>query len=82
MSVDMDRIDNDELYEPRTWAISPTLADRWINLWGSPPPFNFTDPGLSFVTQPLVAKGACSTQAWISARRSREQAWAGALSRG
>ena len=56
MSVDMDRIDNDELYEPRTWSISPTLADRWINLWGSPPPFNFTEPGLSFVSEPAAGK--------------------------
>lgn len=49
MSFGMERIDNDLLYEPRTWEISPTLADRWINLWGSPPPGNFTDPGLAFV---------------------------------
>lgn len=54
MSVGMDRIDSDDLYRPRTWEISPTLADRWINLWGSPPPFNFTDPGLAFVGEPLA----------------------------
>ncbi|WP_156640028.1 VOC family protein [Bosea sp. PAMC 26642] len=36
MSVGMDRIDSDALYEARTWEISPSLADRWINLWGSP----------------------------------------------
>ncbi|WGF89991.1 VOC family protein [Marinivivus vitaminiproducens] len=49
MSVGMDRIENDELYEARTWAISEGLADRWINQWGSPPPATFTDPGLPFV---------------------------------
>ncbi|MGO1075473.1 VOC family protein [Inquilinus sp. CA228] len=47
-STGMDRIDSDLLYEARTWEISATLADRWINQWGSPPPAGFTDPGLPF----------------------------------
>lgn len=49
MSVGMDRIDSDLLYQERTWEFSSSMADRWINLWGSPPPANFTNPGLSFV---------------------------------
>lgn len=55
MSVGMDRIDSDALYEARTWEISPTLADRWINLWGSPPPAHFTEPGLPFVERAPTA---------------------------
>lgn len=48
MSVGMDRIDSDALYEARTWEISSSLADRWINLWGSPPPATFAERGLPF----------------------------------
>ena len=58
MSVGMDRIDVDPLYEARTWEISPTLADRWINLWGSPPPATFAEPGLPFVPDTIAAAPA------------------------
>ena len=54
MSVEMDRIDLDETWEARAWTFSPSLADEWINLWGSPPPANFTDPGLPFVDVPAA----------------------------
>jgi catechol 2,3-dioxygenase len=64
MSVGMERIDSDELYQPRTWEITPGFADRWINLWGSPPPSNFTDPGLRFLKPPrLVGASATSHEA-------------------
>jgi catechol 2,3-dioxygenase len=64
MSVGMERIDSDELYQPRTWEITPGFADRWINLWGSSPPSNFTDPGLRFVKPPrLVGASATSHEA-------------------
>lgn len=55
MSVGMDRIDSDALWEARSWAFSPSLADEWINLWGSPPPADFTAPGLPFVGVPAGA---------------------------
>ncbi|MGO4666933.1 VOC family protein [Bosea sp. 2RAB26] len=58
MSVGMDRIDNDLLYEPRSWTISPSLSDRWINLWGSPPPANFIDPALGFARSAAAADAA------------------------
>jgi len=47
-SVDMDRIDNDDLWEPRTWPFTPDLKGRWINQWGSPPPETFVGHGLAF----------------------------------
>lgn len=47
-SVQMDRIDNDAVYEPRSWDISQGLAGRWINTWGTPPPATFMEPGLPF----------------------------------
>jgi hypothetical protein len=48
MSVGMGRINSDALYEARTWEFTASMADRWINLWGSPPPSIFTAPGLTF----------------------------------
>lgn len=47
-SVEMDRIDHDLTYEPRIWDMSQGLGGRWINTWGTPPPENFLDPGVSF----------------------------------
>lgn len=49
MSVGMDRIENDAMYEARTWEFTSTMSDAWINLWGSPPPSDFTVPGLVFL---------------------------------
>ena len=53
----------DALYEPRTWQISPTLADRWINLWGSPPPKEFIEPGLPFLTPDEARAGGAKSAA-------------------
>ena len=47
-SVHMDRIDNDELWEHRTWPFTPDLKGRWINQWGAPPPETFVSHGLPF----------------------------------
>jgi hypothetical protein len=41
----MERIDSDELYQPRTWEITPGFAGRWINLWGEPPAVQFYRSG-------------------------------------
>jgi catechol 2,3-dioxygenase-like lactoylglutathione lyase family enzyme len=49
-SVGMQKIPNDDAWEPRTWKRSPNLADRWINLWGMAPPTNFLDFGIPFPT--------------------------------
>jgi len=48
MSVGMDRIDNDALYQARDWEM--TASHRWINLWGSAPPDDFTEPGIAFAS--------------------------------
>ncbi|WP_425640208.1 VOC family protein [Agrobacterium radiobacter] len=47
-SIELDRIDNDATYEPRTWDISEGLAGRWLNLWGTPPTPEFLRPGIAF----------------------------------
>lgn len=50
-SIELDRIDNDATYEPRTWDISEGLAGRWLNLWGTPPTESFLRPGIPFDTR-------------------------------
>ncbi|MCF1495726.1 oxidoreductase [Agrobacterium vitis] len=47
-SIEIDRIDNDATYEPRSWDISEGLAGRWLNLWGTPPTASFLRPGIPF----------------------------------
>lgn len=49
-SIEMDRIDNDTVYEPRSWDVSEGLAGRWLNLWGSLPPPTFGEPGIAFAS--------------------------------
>ena len=47
-SIEMARIDNDAVYEPRSWDISEGLNGRWINQWGTPPTPGFLVPGIEF----------------------------------
>jgi catechol 2,3-dioxygenase len=47
-SVEMDRIENDDIYRPRSWDVSEGLSGRWINLWGGPPAPAFFEAGLHF----------------------------------
>ena len=47
-SIEMQHVDNDATHEPTSWDISEGAAGRWINLWGTPPPASFGDPGLPF----------------------------------
>jgi len=47
-SIEMARIDNDAVYEPRSWDISEGLNGRWINQWGTPPTAGFLVPGIEF----------------------------------
>ena len=47
-SIEMARIDNDAVYEPRSWDISEGLNGRWINNWGTPPTPGFLVPGIEF----------------------------------
>lgn len=47
-SIEMARIDNEAIYEPRAWDISEGLRGRWINLWGTPPNPSFLVPGIPF----------------------------------
>lgn len=47
-SVEMDRIDRDDLYEPRSWDMSRGIEGKWINLWGTPPTPAFLVPGIPF----------------------------------
>ena len=47
-SIEMARIDNEAVYEPRSWDISEGLNGRWINQWGTPPTSGFLVPGIEF----------------------------------
>jgi len=47
-SIELDRVDNDATYEPRSWDISEGLAGRWLNMWGTPPTESFLCPGIPF----------------------------------
>lgn len=47
-SVEMERIDRDDLYEPRAWDMSQGINGKWINLWGTPPTPAFLVPGIGF----------------------------------
>lgn len=47
-SIEMARIDNNAVYEPRSWDISEGLNGRWINQWGTPPTPGFLVPGIEF----------------------------------
>jgi catechol 2,3-dioxygenase-like lactoylglutathione lyase family enzyme len=55
-SIEMYRIDNDAVYEPRSWDISEGLRGRWINLWGTPPPPTFSEPGIVFEAEPVTSR--------------------------
>jgi catechol 2,3-dioxygenase-like lactoylglutathione lyase family enzyme len=46
-SVGMARIDNDDLYEPRTWSLGPNSKVR--NLWGSLSSPEFAKAGVPFI---------------------------------
>lgn len=46
-SVGLVRIDNDDMYEPRTWSLGPESKVR--NLWGSPSPAAFAGAGVPFI---------------------------------
>ncbi|WP_245329317.1 VOC family protein [Bradyrhizobium centrolobii] len=54
MSVGMDRIYDDALYQARDWEMM--ASHRWINLWGSAPPNNFSEPGVAFASTPIDLK--------------------------
>ena len=54
-SIEMYRVDNDAVYEPRSWDISEGLQGRWINLWGTPPPPTFGDPGIVFAAESVTS---------------------------
>jgi catechol 2,3-dioxygenase len=47
-SIEMAHIDNDAVYEPRTWDISEGLEGRWLNQWGTPPTPGFLAGGITF----------------------------------
>lgn len=47
-SIEMAHIDNDTVYEPRTWDITEGLEGRWLNLWGTPPTPRFLAAGIQF----------------------------------
>lgn len=49
-SVGLVRIDNDDLYVPRTWSLGPESLVR--NLWGAPSPPAFARGGVPFVDWP------------------------------
>ena len=48
-SVEMDRIENDDLYSARSWDMSQGISGRWVNLWGTPPSQEWFVPGLNFI---------------------------------
>ncbi len=47
-SVGMDRIDNDDIYEPRSWTFTPDMTGSWVNHWGAPAPSSFAAHGMPY----------------------------------
>jgi catechol 2,3-dioxygenase len=50
-SIEMAHINNDAVYEPRTWDISEGLEGRWLNQWGTPPTPGFLAGGIPFAAK-------------------------------
>jgi catechol 2,3-dioxygenase len=47
-SVEMSRVDHEEIFAPNHWSIGEGMSGRWINQWGGGPPADFGDHGMPF----------------------------------